>query len=109
MEKIKRDFALLERCKFLLSIGFKKFDVVNFVLVIMRSNIVISQTLILFPKMDGYFFFKGNHWMSNNRMCHLSRFYDHFMETLCFENNDNFKNIMGFPKEKMCPQGCIVV
>jgi hypothetical protein len=37
------------------------------------------------------------------------RFYEHFMETLCFENNDNFKNIMGFPKEKMCPQGWIVV
>ncbi len=30
------------------------------------------------------------------------------METLCFENNDNLKNIMGFLKEKMCPQGWIV-
>jgi hypothetical protein len=30
------------------------------------------------------------------------------METLRFENNDNLKNIMGFLKEKMCPQGWIV-
>jgi hypothetical protein len=31
------------------------------------------------------------------------RFYEHFMETSCFENIDNFENIMGFPKKKMCP------
>jgi hypothetical protein len=27
------------------------------------------------------------------------------METLCLENHDNFKNILRFPREKMCPHG----
>ncbi len=26
-----------------------------------------------------------------------------FMETFCIENCDNFKNVLGYPKEKMCP------
>jgi hypothetical protein len=58
VEKIKSDFALLERCKFLLSIGFKKFDVVNFVLVIMRSNIVITNFDFIPKKWMDIFFSK---------------------------------------------------
>jgi hypothetical protein len=31
-----------------------------------------------------------------------------FMKTLCIENCDNFKNVLGYLKEKMCPQGWIM-
>jgi hypothetical protein len=31
------------------------------------------------------------------------------METLCIENYDNFKNILGRAKEKMCPWGWIMI
>jgi hypothetical protein len=31
------------------------------------------------------------------------------METLCIENYDKFKNILGRVKEKMCPRGWIMI
>jgi hypothetical protein len=85
----------------------------NFVSFIMRSNTVTSQTLIFFPKNGWIILLWGNlvdvkqpdapfglGFMMKSIPMHNNEL---FMETLCFENYDNSKNIPKFLEEKMCP------
>jgi hypothetical protein len=118
VEKIKKDYALLEMSEFLPSTRFRIFDVfVNFVSVIMRSNTITSQTLFFFPKNGWIILPWGNSvdvkqldvpsrlgFMMKSIPTHNTKL---FMETLCFENCDNFKNILGFPRD--VSSGWIVV
>ncbi len=61
MEIIKRNCTLPKRCEFLLSMGFITFVVaINFVSIMMTSNVITSQTLIFFPKIRWINFFQGN-------------------------------------------------
>jgi hypothetical protein len=98
--KIKRDCALLERCKFLLSIGFRKFDVVvNFVSVIMKSKVVISQTLILFSKNRWIFFLNVKQSNAPFDLGFMSISWEHYALKIVI----TYKTLWGSLKKKCVP------